>query len=174
MWILSVTQATVAAVATGAAGAASSDGASSSASSTGVVGAFTPSRTSYVNGQRESQVFVSFAPSTSSIVRHPSRFNNPESTRSSKIAGSSRLAGSIVIPASVLQLSTSGSFSCAFAVSAVIDILFPSLFLFHTFSLLNIVVKKYIYSCVQLPEEPLNYFCQAKESGGLLPHCTQR
>ena len=88
MWILSVPPATVAAVATGAAGAASSAGASSSASSTGVVGAFTPSRTSFVNGQRESQVFVSFAPSTSSIVRHPSRFNNPESTRSSKIAGS--------------------------------------------------------------------------------------
>lgn len=98
MWILSVPPATVAAVATGA---ASSAGASSSASSAGVVGAFTPSRTSFVNGQRESQVFVSFAPSTSSIVRHPSRFNNPESTRSSKIAGSSRLAGSIVIPASL-------------------------------------------------------------------------
>lgn len=85
MWILSVPPATVAAVATGAAGAASSAGASSSASSAGVVGAFTPSRTSFVNGQRESQVFVSFAPSTSSIVRHPSRFNNPESTRSSKL-----------------------------------------------------------------------------------------
>ena len=85
MWILSVPPATVAAVATGAAGA------------------------SFVNGQRESQVFVSFAPSTSSIVRHPSRFNNPESTRSSKIAGSSRLAGSIVIPASALQHSTAGS-----------------------------------------------------------------
>ena len=106
MWILSVPPATVAAVATGA---ASSAGASSSASSAGVVGAFTPSRTSFVNGQRESQVFVSFAPSTSSIVRHPSRFNNPESTRSSKIAGSSRLAGSIVIPASALQHSTAGS-----------------------------------------------------------------
>ena len=61
MWILSVPPATVAAVATGA---ASSAGASSSASSAGVVGAFTPSRTSFVNGQRESQVFVSFAPST--------------------------------------------------------------------------------------------------------------
>ena len=109
MWILSVPPATVAAVATGAAGAASSAGASSSASSTGVVGAFTPSRTSFVNGQRESHVFVSFAPSTSSIVRHPSRFNNPESTRSSKIAGSSRFAGSIVIPASALQHSTAGS-----------------------------------------------------------------
>ena len=109
IWILSVPPATVAAVATGAAGAASSAGASSSASSTGVVGAFTPSRTSFVNGQRESQVFVSFAPSTSSIVRHPSRFNNPESTRSSKIAGSSRFAGSIVIPASALQHSTAGS-----------------------------------------------------------------
>ena len=110
MWILSVPPATVAAVATGAAGAASSAGASSSAfSSAGVVGAFTPSRTSFVNGQRESQVFVSFAPSTSSIVRHPSRFNNPESTRSSKIAGSSRFAGSIVIPASALQHSTAGS-----------------------------------------------------------------
>ena len=109
IWILSVPPATVAAVATGAAGAASSAGASSSASSAGVVGAFTPSRTSFVNGQRESQVFVSFAPSTSSIVRHPSRFNNPESTRSSKIAGSSRLAGSIVIPASALQHSTAGS-----------------------------------------------------------------
>ena len=72
IWILSVPPATVAAVATGAAGAASSAGASSSAfSSAGVVGAFTPSRTSFVNGQRESQVFVSFAPSTSSIVRHP-------------------------------------------------------------------------------------------------------
>ena len=110
MWILSVPPATVAAVATGAAGAASSAGASSSAfSSAGVVGAFTPSRTSFVNGQRESHVFVSFAPSTSSIVRHPSRFNNPESTRSSKIAGSSRFAGSIVIPASALQHSTAGS-----------------------------------------------------------------
>ena len=110
IWILSVPPATVAAVATGAAGAASSAGASSSAfSSAGVVGAFTPSRTSFVNGQRESQVFVSFAPSTSSIVRHPSRFNNPESTRSSKIAGSSRFAGSIVIPASALQHSTAGS-----------------------------------------------------------------
>ena len=64
IWILSVPPATVAAVATGAAGAASSAGASSSASSAGVVGAFTPSRTSFVNGQRESQVFVSFAPST--------------------------------------------------------------------------------------------------------------
>ena len=61
IWILSVPPATVAAVATGAAGAASSAGASSSASSAGVVGAFTPSRTSFVNGQRESQVFVSFA-----------------------------------------------------------------------------------------------------------------
>ena len=110
IWILSVPPATVAAVATGAAGAASSAGASSSAfSSAGVVGAFTPSRTSFVNGQRESHVFVSFAPSTSSIVRHPSRFNNPESTRSSKIAGSSRFAGSIVIPASALQHSTAGS-----------------------------------------------------------------
>ena len=110
MWILSVPPATVAAVATGATGAASSAGASSSAfSSAGVVGAFTPSRTSFVNGQRESHVFVSFAPSTSSIVRHPSRFNNPESTRSSKIAGSSRFAGSIVIPASALQHSTAGS-----------------------------------------------------------------
>ena len=109
MWILSVPPATVAAVATGAAGAASSAGASSSASSTGVVGAFTPSRTSFVNGQRESQVFVSFAPSTSSIVRHPSRFNNPESTRSQKLLDLRGFAGSIVIPASALQHSTAGS-----------------------------------------------------------------
>ena len=111
MWILSVPPAVAIVLVAGATGAAGAAGAStfSAFSSAGVEGAFTPSRTSFVNGQRESQVFVSFAPSTSSIVRHPSRFNNPESTRSSKIAGSSRLAGSIVIPASALQHSTAGS-----------------------------------------------------------------
>ena len=111
MWILSVPPAVAIVLVDGATGAAGAAGASTSSafSSTGVEGAFTPSRTSFVNGQRESHVFVSFAPSTSSIVRHPSRFNNPESTRSSKIAGSSRFAGSIVIPASALQHSTAGS-----------------------------------------------------------------
>ena len=85
-------------------------GASSSASSAaGAVGAFAPSTTSAVNGQRESHVFVSFAPKTSSMVNAPSRFNNPESTKSSKIAGSSRLAASIVMPASALQHNTAGS-----------------------------------------------------------------
>ena len=99
---------TGAAGATGA-GAAGASGAASSSSSAGALGAFTPSSTSGVNGQRESQVFVSFAPKTSSMVRHPSRLNNPESTKSSKIAGSSRFAGSIVMPASALQQRTAGS-----------------------------------------------------------------
>src|SRR5699024_4795287 len=95
--------------AAGAATGAAAGAASSSSSSAGALGAFTPSSTSAVSGQRESQVFVNFAPNTSSMVRQPSRLNNPESTRSSKIAGSSRFAGSIVIPASALQHNTAGS-----------------------------------------------------------------
>ena len=93
------------------AGAAAGAGTSSSASSgaAGALGAFAPSTTSAVSGQRESQVFVSFAPRTSSMVRQPSRFSNPESTRSSKIAGSSKFAGSIVMPPSALQHNTAGS-----------------------------------------------------------------
>ena len=111
MWIFSIPPGNAAA--TGAAGisGAATAGACASSASAGAAadGAFTPSNTSAVSGARESQVFVSFAPRTSSIVKHPSRFNNPESTKSSKIAGSSRFAGSIVMPASALQQSTAGS-----------------------------------------------------------------
>ena len=88
-----------------------------------------PSTLSGVNGDKESLVFVNFAPSTCPIVRQPSKVSRPESTSSSKIAGSSRLAASIVIPASALQHKTAGSFTCAFAVSAVIYMTLTSLFI---------------------------------------------
>ena len=110
--------------------ATSSAKTSSSASSAGVVGAFTPSRTSFVNGQRESQVFVSFAPSTSSIVRHPSRFNNPESTRSSKFLLDLRGLGlklqryQLLLYSTVLQ----DHEHVLLLFQAVIDILFPPCF----------------------------------------------
>ena len=109
MWILSTPPAATGAAAAGAAAAGASSATSSSTAGALTLGAFTPSRTSAVSGARESQVFVSFAPNTSSMVRQPSRFNNPESTKSSKIAGSSRFAGSIVMPASALQHKTAGS-----------------------------------------------------------------
>jgi hypothetical protein len=108
MWILRTPPATGAATGAAATGAASTTS-SSTASSTAAALALTPSRTSAVSGLRESQVLISFAPKTSSIVRQPSRFNNPDSTKSSKIAGSSRFAASIVMPASALQHNTAGS-----------------------------------------------------------------
>ena len=130
MWILRTPPATAVAAgaaATGAAAGAATAGAASSAASSASSSteSFAPSTTSAVSGERESRVFVSFAPKICPIFKHPSRFNNPESTNSSKIAGSSRFAGSIMIPASALQHNTAGSFACCFAVSAVIDILFP-------------------------------------------------
>ena len=99
----------------------------SSAGASSAAGAFAPSTRSAVSGVRESQVLTSFAPSTCSIVSVPSSFRSPESTRSSKIAGSSRFAAWIVMPPSALQHNTAGSFACSFAVSAVIDIIISSL-----------------------------------------------
>ena len=104
------------------AASASSSGSSSEISAASLK----PSTLSAVSGHKESLVFVNFAPRTCPIFKQPSRLRSPESTSSSKIAGSSRFAGSIVIPPSALQHNTAGSFACAFAVSAVIDIFITS------------------------------------------------
>ena len=107
MWILRTPPATGAAATGAAATGASTTSSSATSSATGA--AATPSRTSAVSGQRESQVLISLAPNTCPIVNAPSRFNNPESTRSSKIAGSSRFSAPITMPASALQHNTAGS-----------------------------------------------------------------
>ena len=113
IWIFITPPAAAATAGAGAAGAdttaASSFSASSAGSSTAT--SLNPSTTSAVSAVSESHVFFSFAPRTCSIVSTPSRFKSPESTRSSKIAGSSRFAASIVMPSSALQHNTAGSFA---------------------------------------------------------------
>ena len=131
------TGATAGAAATGAASASAAGASSSAASSASYL-----STMSGVTGVKESTVLVSFDPlSTWPSLRAPSVFSRPESIRSGKIAGSSKLAGSRTVPSSALQHSTAGSFACCLAVSAVIDI---SIFLLKNIAFAN--AKFYIYS----------------------------
>ena len=93
MWIFNLPPCTW--VATGA-GFTSSTIASSSTASSFV--STIASITSAVIGVKESQVLVNFAPNIWPIVKQPSNFKRPESTNSSNIAGSSKLAGPITNP----------------------------------------------------------------------------
>ena len=103
--------------ATGAtgAGASSATGASSTTSSAASSSpAENPSAFSGVRAVKASQVAVNLAPKTCPIVNvFSGKTNNPDSTKSGNIAGSSKLAGSTTVPASNLQHVTAGSLAWA-------------------------------------------------------------
>ena len=117
--------------------AASTTSAAAGASSVALALDFAPSTKALVSGVSASEVLISFAPKTSPIVKVSSPISNrPESTKSGNIAGSSRFEGSITVPASNLQHNTAGSFSCALAVSTVIDI---EILLIYFYRKLNLI-----------------------------------
>ncbi len=111
---------------------------SNSTASAALVTFFMLSNISGVIGVNESIVLINFAPNTSCIVKQSAGiFKSPESFNSSNIAGSSKLAAEITVPASALQQTMASSVLISSICSAFNDIFYLLYILILVFLLIR-------------------------------------